>query len=351
MKQVVRTLMIACLTVGGLSFANLSAQAQSIAGEYQVEVRGTTYYLDREPVEKRLQDNTSLIVKQQGDQITLEFRSFASAMSTTVFHGRVGNNRFVATWSSGSDIRLITGTVDGKRLRGRLIYPRASADAGVPGWTEVEFAASLDQSRTQQTSAVPPKRPPPGGTVAANAEDVFSVEVVAMTDVDAPLAGHRIEFLARVTPESRGESVERVELWIDGRARGASAGNILEVTAGPFKAGRLAYDVVAVSSDGRRSAMSRNYVTVAQAGNTTIYGEITGNPDVIENVQLMHSDGRSVIKTPISSDGSYRLVSVPRGKYTIFVNEGKAEAMISPSPNLEIEVDGQSSYRRNFEVR
>ena len=124
-----------------------------------------------------------------------------------------------------------------------------------------------------------------------------------------------------------------------------------KVTTGPFQAGRLAYDVVATSSDGRRSTLSRNYVTVAQAGNSTIYGQINGSFSMIENVQLMHPDGRSVIKSPVSTNGSYRLVSVPRGTYTIFVNDAKREARVSPSPNLEIEVDGQSSYRRNFEIR
>jgi hypothetical protein len=357
MNRSLRILAGAASTLAAITASTVSAQAQSIAGEYQVEVRGATYYLDRAPVEKSLQDNTSLIVKQEGDRITLEFRSFASAMSTTLFHGRVGNNRFVATWSAAGDVRLITGTVDGKKLRGRLIYPRASAEAGVPGWTEVEFGASQDQSRVNQTSAptssamLRPTGTPPLAATTSAAKSAFEVDVVALTAVEAPIAGHRIEFLARATPASAGASVERIELWINGLVQGSSDGAVLEVEAGPFGAGQLDYDIVAISNDGVRSKPSRQRVLVTAAGNTTISGRLTGSPSMITDLQLVRPDGLTVAKSAIGSGGRYSISGIPAGKYVIFVNDAKREARVSPSPNLEISVDGRSSYTRNFEIR
>lgn len=337
-----------------------SASAQDIAGEYQVEVRGTVYHLDRDPEQRTLRDNTTLTVEQQGDEIVIEFRSFASAMSATAFRGRVGNGRFVAVWSSasGGAARLITGEVDGRRLRGRLIYPRATADATVPGWTEVEFSA-VPHERTGQATPTPAvrSRVPVRGPVglrprpAPDAAAEFAVEVSAVTDPEAPLAGHRITFLARATPTRSGESVERVELWVNGLVQGSSEGSVLDVVAGPFGAGRLTYDIVAVSSDGRRSEPLGHTVDVTAAGNATITGLLEGAPGLVTDVQLVRPDGRTIARSAVDEGGRYRFSGVPAGNYVIFVNDAKREAIVSPTSNLEIEVDGRRTYRRNFEVR
>ncbi len=342
--------------------------AQQIAGEYQVEVRGTTHYLDRAPATRQLRDNTALYVQQDGDVIEIEFRSFASAMSTTTFRGRVGNDRFVALWTSSgrpAEALLITGEVDGRRLRGRLLYPRAKPDAAVPGWTEVEFSAVRPERRGQARPDRKPGRLTPGerlarpgvvlrpatGGEAASNETPFEVDIAAMTDPEAPLAGHRIDFIARATPLRSGESVERTELWINGLVQGSSDGNLLEVEAGPFRAGRLDYDIVAVADDGRRSELIRRSVNVTAAGNTTILGRLTGSRGKISDVQLVRSDGRTVAKSSVSRSGRYRFRRIPAGKYVIFVNDAKTEARVSPTSNLEIRVDGRSAYTRNFEIR
>ena len=82
-----------------LVFASLlalpTAYAQNISGEYQVEVRGTVHSVDQEPAERQLNSTTTLKVAQQGDFIKIEFGSFASVMSATLFEGRVGNGRLV----------------------------------------------------------------------------------------------------------------------------------------------------------------------------------------------------------------------------------------------------------------
>ncbi|MDP2481734.1 MAG: hypothetical protein Q8W45_00505 [Candidatus Palauibacterales bacterium] len=375
MSHLLRTLAVAATTATAFTTSTSTARAQSLAGEYQVEVRGTTVYLDREPVERALSDNTTLNVEQQGDQITIEFRSFASAMSTTVFEGRVGNGRFVAAWTSASgDLRLITGEVDGRRLRGRLIYPRATADASVPGWTEVEFGASPHEIQTGQatpgkglkpaSTAVaatrPPGRPPltsrpPGApdlqpTASSDVADDFEVEVTAMTAVDAPLADHRIEFLAKATPRPGEASVASVELWVNGLVQGSADGNVLELVAGPFPAGELEYDIVAVSTDGRRSKPQRSKVAISTAGNTTIRGRIHGHPEMVEDVQLLHPDGRLILRSPVDQYGAFRMEAVPAGEYVIFVNDAKREARVQPSSNVKITVDGTSDYHKNFEV-
>ncbi len=340
-----------------------TSAAQSIAGEYQVEVRGTTYYLDREPEQRALQDNTTLVVTQQGDVIELEFRTFASAMATTIFRGRVGHGRFVALWSHSTrpgEALTITGEVDGRRLRGRLIYPRATADAGVPGWTEVEFSAVRRATRVGQAGssgirgALPgrlPGRAPAQSTATAQAEQPFEVEMSAFTEPGAPLAGHRIEFVARGTPSARGESVGQMELWVNGLVQGSSDGNLLEVMAGPFEAGRLSYDVVAVSTDGHRSEPSTHTVMISAAGGTTIHGRLDGASKMISDVQLVRMDGTTVAASVPDANGRYRIAGVPAGDYLIFVNDAKSEARVSPSSNLEIAVDGSSTYERNFEVR
>lgn len=363
------------LAVGSLAVA-APAPAQQIAGEYQVEVRGTTHYLDRTPASRQLRDNTGLVVKQQDDVITIQFRSFASAMSTTVFEGRVGNDQFVALWTgSAGQARLITGTVNGNRLRGRLIYPRTTPDAAVPGWTEVEFSA-VRQGRSSQGSAsvggqavtpgrqaTPLDRLPTGrqrpirlapaadANAAAEAEADFAVDVAAMTVPDAPLAGHRIEFVARGTPSVRGESIERMELWVNGLVQGSSDGNLLEVEAGPFAAGNLDYDVVAVSADGRRSRPMTHRVLITASGGSVIRGTISGERGAISDVQLVRPDGRVAALTRPDASGDYDFTGVPAGDYVIFVNDAKTEARVSPTSNLSISVDGRGAYTRDFQVR
>jgi hypothetical protein len=343
-------------------------EAQEIAGEYQVEVQGTTSYLDRQPAQQRLQDNTVLTVEQDGDTIKVEFGGFAGAMSTTIFRGRVGNGRFVALWTSPSnpgEARLITGEVVGDRLRGRLLYPRAAADAAVPGWTEIEFSAVRRGGPERQPASPLPgrmtpadrlRRPPVGRVPAqpsgADADEArFAVDVMAMTEPEAPLAGHRIEFIARVTPKRSGESVERTELWINGLVQGSSDGGLLEVEAGPFNAGRLEYQIRAISSQGSPSELITRRVDVTSAGNTTISGRLAGGHSSITDVQLVRLDGLTVARSRVDGNGRYRLTGIPAGDYVIFVNDAKNEAMVSPTSNLEIRVDGRSSYTRDFEVR
>lgn len=358
--------------------APVSLSAQQIAGEYQVEVRGATTYLDRKPVQRPLRGNTSLTVEQDGDVITITFKSFASAMSTTTFRGRVGNNRFVALWAPGStdnQALMITGEVDGRRLRGRLVYPRATADAAVPGWTEVEFAA-VRRERMGQSSGGTADRPAsglqvgrqpprgaaairPGGALARPAagndddsEEPFAVDVIASTYPEAPRTGRKVTFLARATPKDRGASVARMEVWVNGLVQGSSDGNVLRADAGPFRAGRLDYDIVAVSDDGRRSELLGHTVDVIRAGNSSISGRVTGQVGAVSYIELLRrSDEKSLARTKPSGNGLYSFSGIPAGDYVLFVNDGKREAMVSPSSSVNVHANGSSSYTQDFEVR
>ncbi|MGD8496455.1 MAG: hypothetical protein PVF05_09720 [Gemmatimonadales bacterium] len=354
------------------------ATAQQIAGEYQVEVRGSTVYLDRKPVERPIRDNTVLTVEQDGDVIAITFNSFASAMSTTTFRGRVGNGRFVAIWSpegTGSQAMLITGAVDGNRLRGRLIYPRATADASVPGWTEVQFSAVGHESRSSSSSlgdpgarpALPANRQAPqladrlrprgaletGSGNATNDEEKFAVDVQAITNPELPRSGRRITFLARGTPKQQGETVKHMELWINGLVQGSTDGNLLRVEAGPFDAGRLEYDIAAVSTDGRRSEYMRHTVEIIPPGNSIVYGHITGDVNAVDFVALVRrSDEKELARQKPLGNGQYQFDQVPAGDYVLFVSDGKREAMVSPSSNVDLHVDGsRRSYEQDFTVR
>lgn len=374
-----KALMLSSL-VSGLLAAPTLATAQQIAGEYQVEVRGTTTYLDRKPVQRPLRGNTSLTVEQDRDVITITFNSFASAMSTTKFRGRVGNGHFVALWAPGStenQALMITGEVDGRRLRGRLVYPRATADAAVPGWTEVEFAA-VRRERTGQSTGGTADRPAsglqvggqpprgaaairPGGALArpvagnddADGEEPFAVDVIASTYPEAPRTGRRITFLARATPKERGASVARMEVWVNGLVQGSSDGDVLRVDAGPFRAGRLDYDIVAVSVDGRRSELLAHTVDVIRAGNSSISGRVTGQVGAVSYIELLRrSDEKSLARTkPSGNNGLYSFSGIPAGDYVLFVNDGKREAMVSPSSSVNVHANGSSSYTQDFEVR
>jgi hypothetical protein len=139
-----RTIPILLLLLALMGTA-VPAQAQNIAGSYDVQVRGTTVYTDRSPVQESISDETTMEITQDGDRITIEFGSFAGAMSRTRFEGTVGNDRFTAIWWTSSredEANVIWGRVSNGQLRGRLLYPRAAdRDGLVPGWTEVRFSA------------------------------------------------------------------------------------------------------------------------------------------------------------------------------------------------------------------
>lgn len=366
---------VACLLAAGMVWAPRPALGQQIAGEYEVVVEGSAYYLDREPDRRALRDRTTLTIKQDGDRIALEFGTFASAMSATAFHGRVGNDRFVALWSSASSggrSRLILGRVVEGGLRGRLIDPRAAADATVPGWTEISFRAERRPSAARDSDAValPSERPSAGKRplrprtprdarweprphavpAEAGERDPFQVQITAVTEPAAPVAGRRVDVLARATAQA-GETVARMELWIDGLIRGSSEESVLDVRAGPFEPGRVDYEIVAVSADGRRSDPWRETLVVAPAGRTVVSGRITGRPAMVTDVQLLTPEERVVARSPVDGDGRYRFSGLSAGVYWIFVNDGKREAWISPAASVRIQVDGTSGYTRDFEVR
>lgn len=376
-KRLFPSSLAAGLPALALLAAPAAANAQQIAGEYQVEVRGSTVYLDRKPVDRPLRDNTVLTVEQDGDVVAITFNSFASAMSTTTFRGRVGNGRFVAIWSptgTENQARLITGAVDGNRLRGRLIYPRATADASVPGWTEVQFSAVGHESRSSSSSlgnpgarpALPANRQPPqladrlrsrgaletGSGNAADDEDKFAVDVQAVTYPELPRSGRRITFLARGTPKQPGETVKHMELWINGLVQGSTDGNLLRVEAGPFDAGRLEYDIAAVSTDGRRSEYMRHTVEIVPPGNSIVSGRITGDVAAVEFVALVRrSDEKELARKKPISDGQYRFTQVPAGDYVLYVDDGKRESMITPTSNVNLHVESGKAYKQDFTVR
>lgn len=126
------------------------AWAQNIAGNYSVKVSGTNVYLDRTPVTQPINDTTTMKVAQNGDKITVDFGTFAGASAATTFKGKVGNKRFSALWwykGSDHETKVIWGSVSGKTLKGKMIYPRVAYRPGlVPGWVEISFTATRSGS-------------------------------------------------------------------------------------------------------------------------------------------------------------------------------------------------------------
>lgn len=124
-------------------------KAQNIAGVYQVTVTGSNYYLDIAPAKRRISAMTTMKISQTGEKITVEFGTFAGAMASTIFKGKVGNNLMAAVWwhrGSPYETKALWGEVsrDGQTIRGKLIYPRVAYRRGlVPGWVEVNFTARL----------------------------------------------------------------------------------------------------------------------------------------------------------------------------------------------------------------
>ena len=126
------------------------AWSQNIAGNYSVKVSGTNVYLDRTPVTQNINDSTTLKITQNGAEITLDFGTFAGASAATRFKGKVGNKRFAAVWwyqGSAHETKVIWGSVRGKTLKGKMIYPRVAYRQGlVPGWVEISFTATRSTS-------------------------------------------------------------------------------------------------------------------------------------------------------------------------------------------------------------
>ncbi len=152
MKKISLSLLflIVGLTLGPIQ----EVKAQNIAGDYQVTVKGTNCYLDITPAERRISDRTTMKITQAAEKITVTFGTFASAMATTAFKGKVGNHLMCAVWwyqGSPDETKVLWGEVsrDGRTITGKLIYPRvAYRDEGppgtprfVPGWVEVNFTA------------------------------------------------------------------------------------------------------------------------------------------------------------------------------------------------------------------
>lgn len=351
------------------------AAAQQIAGEYTVEVVGWTYHLDRDPDRRELGDETTLSVEQDGDRIVIDFGSFASAMSTTRFRGRVGHDRFVAVWSSGDgDARVLTGRVQNGTLRGELLYSRGGSDAAVPGWTSVRFRAvpaSESSAKDSPAASMGRLRPPrvgnqappisprarPGGAVLPgesgasddSPEEAFAPTVLTHTDPEAPTSRDRVTLMARADAPP-GERVERTEIWMNGMLQGSSDGSRVEATVGPFEPGRVDFDVVAVSGSGQRSEPHPSSVTVRPAGESVIRGRIRGHPELVTNVQLLNASQELVATRPVGRNGRFRFEGIARGRYYLFVNDGKREARISPGSTVQFTVDGRSTYRKDFTV-
>lgn len=133
-----------------LMLSSAPAWSQNITGDYTVKVTGTNVFLDRTPVSRTISDTTTLKVTQNGDKVTMEFGTFAGASAALRFKGKAGNKRFSALWwhqGSNHETKVIWGTVAGKTLKGKMIYPRVAYRQGlVPGWVEISFTATRSGS-------------------------------------------------------------------------------------------------------------------------------------------------------------------------------------------------------------
>jgi hypothetical protein len=347
-----------------LLLSSTSLSAQDISGEYQVEVRGTTHYVDREPAERQLSDNTTLKVAQQGDSFKMEFGSFASAMSATTFEGRVGNNQFVAiSWSAGrpGEAPIITGEVVGGRLRGRLILPRATTNADlVPGWTEAEFSAVRQQVSQQTVPQTPssrslgrktlqPRRQAPLSS-AGSAVQGFSFETAVSNEPQAATSRDQVKFEVVAEPPP-GVEIERVELWINGKRVLSTGGRRAVRPYGPFSAGRIPFYLVAYAADGRKATGETQTLRVYPAGDASVTGDVWGRWALVSDVQLLDSEERVVKKVNLTPPGRYRFDHVPEGRFYIYVNDAGNGATIRPAGGDGwVQSDGKGGYTVNFNV-
>lgn len=136
-KAVLATWLIAAMVV--------CAHAQNIAGDYGVAVIGTNVFMDRPENRQRVDDRTTLKVTQQGDDITMELGAIGDASKATIFKGKTGSDRFAAVWwykGYPHETKVLWGMVHEDRLKGHMIFPRASSGRGLqPGWLQISFEA------------------------------------------------------------------------------------------------------------------------------------------------------------------------------------------------------------------
>ena len=125
--------------------AGSAVAAKTIAGDYAVTVQGADILMDRQPANRPITVRTILKVIQHGDRITMTFGAIGDTSAATIFKGRVGNGRFAAVWwyrESAHETKVVWGTIRGRQLHGRMIYPRvAGGSAQAPGWLEISFEA------------------------------------------------------------------------------------------------------------------------------------------------------------------------------------------------------------------
>ncbi|OOZ02779.1 hypothetical protein BOW22_09665 [Solemya velum gill symbiont] len=123
-----------------------SAWSQNLAGEYNIKVTGSNVHLHKSPAQSSVNANTTLKITQNGSRITMTFGGFGGVSAATIFKGDVGNNRFSAVWwykGYPHETKVVWGTVNGNKIKGRMIYPRVSGRQGlVPGWVDVSFSGN-----------------------------------------------------------------------------------------------------------------------------------------------------------------------------------------------------------------
>ena len=82
-----------------------------------------------------------------------------------------------------------------------------------------------------------------------------------------------------------------------------------------------------------------------------ISGTITGDIDVVYDVQLVDEDENTLQSQTLDSNGRYRFEKLGPGRYWIYVNDRRAEAYIRTTRgNREVNADGRSTYRVDFDV-
>lgn len=249
-----------------------------------------------------------------------------------------------------------------RQALGTLLYrQRQIIGKACPGDDRDEALVDPSDARRPNRITPPRQRRPPleaerqerGARDGDDAERLPVTFEAVLVEPSSPTEEQRVSVGVAAEPKPPHE-IERIVVRIGGSEYYSRFGeHRFDRMLGPFERGTHVLEILAEGPEGRTSHTVRREIRVRSAGRSVIEGRITGEPELVTEVQLLDDDRRRVLQrvTPDRA-GRYRFVGLAAGSYWIHVAAGgkRGDVRVEGGPNVRLRVDGRSSYERGFRV-
>lgn len=348
------------------------AAAQEAGQRYRIQVAGTVRAPGGAGTARDVRSSGSLRMTREGGRLVVELEGLEDLIPVARLEGPRRSPSFTVLArapGAAEDIVRLQGNLDSGKLKATLV--RSGPEGAVPSGDPLAVLrvtgrrttseAAREARDARESTPVEVERPDPvmitptvqveTGGRTGDGELPVEFELVDIEPAH-PTAAQRVRIgvLANPTPP---HEIERIVVRVgDAEHYGRPGERRFDRTLGPFDPGSHEIEILAEGPGNRTSRTVRREFRVRAAGSAVIRGRITGETELVTEVQLLDGDRRVVERTTPDRRGRYRFERLLAGTYRVHVAAGgkRDDVRIEGGSNARVRVDGESHYTRDFRV-